>query len=116
MKLKFWHFEYEFDRDEAKIVVPAILLLLGIFVTDINRELLLLLAAAYYVPYFFFSDAVSAAKNYLAKLKMRCRYCKNRKIILQGYQEYKSDEYYPYYFCDSCKTTSILTDGGLLEI
>ena len=53
MKLKFWHFEYEFDRDDAKIVVPVILLLLGIFVTHINHVLLLLLAAAYYVLYFF---------------------------------------------------------------
>lgn len=47
---------------------------------------------------------------------MRCPECKNEKIILQGYQSYKGDEHYPYYFWDSCKTTSILTDGGLLKI
>ena len=59
---------------------------------------------------------MSLVKGYIAKLKMRCPHCKNRKIILQGYQEYKSDEHYPYYFCDNCKTTSILTEGGLLPI
>jgi hypothetical protein len=47
---------------------------------------------------------------------MRCPHYKNRKIILQGYQGYKSDEQYLYYFCDACETTSILTGGGLLKI
>lgn len=116
MKLKFWHFEYEFDRDDAKIVVPVILLLLGFFLTDLNRAFLLLLAAAYYVLYFFLPPTVDTIRSYIAKLKMRCPHCKNRKMFLQGYQGYKSDEQYPYYFCDKCETTSILTDGGLLEI
>jgi hypothetical protein len=116
MKLKFWRFEYEFDRDDAKIVVPAILLSLGLFFTNINPAVLLVLAAAYYLLYFFLADAITAVRDYIASLKMRCPHCKNRKIILQGYQGYKSDEEYPYYFCDSCKTTSILTSGGLLQI
>jgi|ERR1051326_8623519 len=116
MKLKLWHFEYEFDRDDAKIVVPTILLLLGVLVTKISPEILLALAAIYYVLYFFLTDALAAARGYIAKLKMRCPNCKNRKIILQGYDGYKSDECYPYYFCDACKTTSILTEAGLLQI
>ena len=61
-------------------------------------------------------DAMEIIRARITKAKMRCPKCKNRKIILQGYQSYKSDEQYPYYFCDNCKTTSILTDGGLLQI
>jgi hypothetical protein len=116
MKLKFWRLEYEFDREDAKIVMPTILLLLGVFFSRIDATLLLALTAVYYLIYFFSTDAITAIRDYAAKLKMRCPHCKNRKIILQGYDGYKSDECYAYYFCDACKTTSILTDGGLLKI
>jgi hypothetical protein len=116
MKLKLWQFEYDFDRDDAKIVVPIILLVLAVLKTDLSPVLLIGLTAGYYLLYFFLANAVAAIKNGLLKLKMRYPKCGNRKIILQGYQEYKSDELYSYYFCDQCKTTSILTDGGLLQI
>lgn len=116
MKLKIWQFEYDFDRDDAKIVIPIILLLAAISVTTLNPIFLLAATAAYYLLYFFMMDAVAAVKGYVTKLKMRCPKCKNRKIILQGYETYKSDEYYAYYFCDECGTTSILTDGGLHEL
>jgi DNA-directed RNA polymerase subunit M/transcription elongation factor TFIIS len=116
MKIKFWQFEYDFDREDAKIVVPIALLLITISVTSINPLWLLATIAAYYLLYFFIGDAAKAVRAYIAKRKMRCPHCKNRKIILQGYQAYKSDEHYPYYFCESCETTSILTDGGLLKI
>jgi hypothetical protein len=36
MKIKFWQFEYEFDRDDAKIVVPIALLLVAIAVGGIT--------------------------------------------------------------------------------
>ncbi len=116
MKLKIWQFEYDFDRDDAKIVVPIILVLVAVSTTNLPAALLVGLAAGYYLLYFFLKDAVAAIKSSIGKLKMRCPKCGNRKIILQGYQGYKSDEQYPYYLCDSCKTTSVLTDGGLLEI
>jgi hypothetical protein len=116
MKIKLWQFECDFDRDDAKIVVPVILLAIAVSKTSLNPILLIGLVAAYYLLYFFIMDAVGAVKGYIAKLKMRCPKYKNRKIILQGYQGYKSDEQYPYYYCDECETTSILTDGGLLKI
>ena len=116
MMIKCWQFEYEFDRDDAKVIVPIILLLLAISVSNLNPIWLLGSAAVYYLLYFFLRDAVAGIKGYLAEPKIRCPKCKNRRIILQGYQPYKSDEHYAYYFCDSCKTTSILTDGGLLQI
>jgi hypothetical protein len=116
MKLKIWQFEYDFDRDDAKIVVPIILLLVAISATNLSPTFLISLSVGYYLLYFFLNDAVAAAKGAIEKLKMRCPKCGNRRIFLQGYQGYKSDEQYPYYFCDSCKSTSILTDGGLLEI
>jgi hypothetical protein len=116
MKLKVWKFEYEFDRDDAKIVIPVILLIVAISTTSIPAAFLIGLAVGYYLLYFFLKDVVSIIKDFIAKLRMRCPNCGNRKIFLQGYQGYKSDEHYPYYFCDSCHTTSILTDGGLLKI
>ncbi len=116
MKIKFWQFEYDFDRDDAKIVIPVILLLAAISATNLDPVWLIGSTAIYYLLYFFMMDAVAAVKSQLVKLKMRCPKCKNRKIILQGYQAYKSDEHYAYYFCDNCKTTSILTDAGLLKI
>lgn len=116
MKFKLWHSEFDFDRDDAKIVVPIILLIVAVSSTKLSAVILIALTVGYYLLYFFIMDLVTAIKHYITKLRMRCPHCKNRKIILQGYQEYKSDEQYAYYFCDSCKTTSILTDGGLMEI
>jgi ribosomal protein S27E len=116
MKIKLWQFEYDFDRDDAKIIVPIILLVIAVWTTNLNPILLIGLVVAYYLLYFFMSDAIAGIKGHMARLKMRCPKCKNRKIILQGYQGYKSDEEYPYYYCDDCGTTSILTNGGLLKI
>lgn len=116
MKIKLWTFEYEFDRDDAKIVIPIILLALAFSFTSIDRTALLAVAVAYYLIYFFAGEAVESLKRWREQLKMRCPKCKNRKIYLQGYDAYNSDAHHAYYFCDQCKTTSILTDGGLLEI
>ena len=38
MKLKFWQFEYEFDKDDAAIVVPLILVILCLAYTKIQKE------------------------------------------------------------------------------
>ena len=116
MKIKAWQFEYDFDRDDAKIVVPIALLLTAISVSNVNPLWWLAVISVYYLLYFFFGKLAEAFRLYVAKHKMRCPDCKNRKIFLQGYQGYNSDEHYPFYFCDSCETTSILTDGGLLKI
>jgi hypothetical protein len=116
MKLKLWQFEYDFDRDDAKIVVPIILLALAICFTQLDSALLICAGVIYYAIYFFGAQACAATKERIQQYKMRCPNCRDRKIILQGYEGYKSDEHYPYYLCDNCGTTSILTDGGLLQI
>ncbi len=116
MKIKFWQFEYDFDRDDAKIVIPIAILLIAISVTNINPVWILAVIVTYYLLYFFSESAFKTVKGYIVKRNMRCPNCKSRKIILQGYQGYKSDEHYAHYFCDACETTSILTDGGLLQI
>lgn len=116
MKFKLWEFELTFDKDDAKIAVPLVLFGAALWMSTLDSLWILGGAAIYYVAFFFGADVVKAVQRHLAKWKMRCPNCRNRKIILQGYQGYKSDEQYPYYFCDECKTTAILTDGGLMKI
>lgn len=117
MKLKFWQFEYDFDKEDAKIVVPLILLLIAIStINSISPVFLIGLTSIYYLLYFFSASAIKGVIKCIPPRTLKCPSCKNKKIILQGYQGYMSDEQYPYYFCTACKTTSILTDGGLLEV
>lgn len=117
MKLKIWQLgEFEFDRDDARIIVPILLLVLLLFTAPVALAWVLPAAAVYYLLLLFWKDVASALERYQDWRRMRCPKCKNRKIYLQGYQEYNSTELYPYYFCDNCNTTSILTGGGLLEI
>ena len=41
MKIKLWQLEYDFDKEDAKIVVPLILLLLGLIFTQLRKDILL---------------------------------------------------------------------------
>ena len=91
-------------------------MLIANYATTLNLVWLLGFASIYYLLYSFLRDTIEIIKGYIIKMKMRCPNCKNRKIFLQGYQGYKSDEQHAYYYCDDCKTISILTDGGLLKI
>jgi DNA-directed RNA polymerase subunit RPC12/RpoP len=113
MKIKFWTFEYEFDKDDAKIVIPVILLLIAMLATNIDRTIMIQGATCYYLLYFFLDGLIRKLKSLLPKPKLKCPKCKSRKIILQGYGTYKSDEHHAFYLCTKCKTTSILTEGGL---
>jgi hypothetical protein len=97
MKIKFWQFENEFDRDDAKIVIPIILLLIALSF-GFSPLWLLAAAVAYYLLLFFSDTGLSAVPAFKARRRMRCPHCRNRKIFLQGYQGYKSDEMYAYYF------------------
>ena len=113
MKIKFGIFKYEFDKDDAKIVIPVILILIAIVATNLDRTIMLLGVTSYYLLYFFLSDFLKKLKNLFPKPKLKCLKCNSRKIILQGYDTYKSDEHHAFYLCTKCKTTSILTEGGL---
>lgn len=115
MKIKFWHFDYEFDKDDAKIVVPFALLLIATIKTSISPEILIGISVVYYFLYFYLVPLIKSIIAAIPKAPLKCPKCKNRKIILQGYQGYKSDEQYAHYLCTLCGTTSILTEGGLLD-
>jgi hypothetical protein len=41
MKIKLCQWEYDFDREDAKIVIPLILLWLGLIFTQLKRNVLL---------------------------------------------------------------------------
>jgi hypothetical protein len=118
MKIKLWQLEYDFDKEDAKIVVPLILLLLGLTLTQLRKDALLGGALAYYLLYFFLPPCLRALKELFARmwhwLVFRCPYCKSREIILQGYQGYKSDDLYAYHVCNRCNETSVLVNNRLI--
>jgi hypothetical protein len=53
IRIKLWHSEYDFDKEDGKIVVPLILLLLGLALTQLRKYALFAGAVAYYLLYFF---------------------------------------------------------------
>jgi hypothetical protein len=123
MKFKFWQSEFEFDKEDAKIAVPIILLILGLAFTHLPKDWLLGGVGAYYLLYFFLLSVVEFVTKPLKDLYKRihaawvykCPYCKSREIILQGYQGYHSDEHYPYYICNRCRETSVFVNERLIK-
>ena len=112
MKIKIGNWgEYEFDKEDARIVVPLILLVLALFLTPLRKEVLLGAALAYYFLYFFLPPTFLAIKKLFAKLHhwrtFRCPYCKSHELILQGLQEFHGDIPYDHYFCHRCRETSV---------
>jgi len=112
MKIKFGQWgEYDFDKDDAMIVVPLILLLLCLTLTPLRREFLIGGAAAYYFLYFFLPPTFLAINKLFARLHhwrtFRCPYCKSHELILQGMQEFHGDIPYDWYFCHRCRETSV---------
>jgi hypothetical protein len=118
MKIKLWQLEYEFDNDDAKIVVPLILLLLGLTFTQLRKDVLWGATVAYYLLYFFLPPVFSAVKKLFYRTRhwfvFRCPYCKSRELILQGMQEFHGDIPYDHYFCNRCRDTSVLVDEKMI--
>ncbi len=108
MKIRLWQLEYDFDKEDAKIVVPLILVVLGLWLTQMNKVVLLGGAAAYYFLYFFLTEIRKHIWEPIHQwLFYRCAYCKSRDVFLQGYQGFHSDEHYAYHLCHRCGETSI---------
>lgn len=112
MKLKIGNWgEYEFDKDDARIVVPLILLVFALAFTQLRKDALLGGAAVYYLLYFFLPPCFAGIKKLFAKLQhwrtFRCPYCKSHELILQGMQEFQGDVPYDWYFCHRCRETSV---------
>jgi hypothetical protein len=119
MKIKLWQFEYDFDKDDAKIVVPLILLVLGLTLTTLNKTALWIGGGAYYLLYFFLVPCLAALGRTLSRLRswwlFRCPWCKSREVIMQGYQGYHSDEQYAFHLCNKCRNTSVLVGAKLIR-
>jgi hypothetical protein len=64
IKLGSWA-DYDFDKEDAKIAVPLILLLLGLAFTPLRKGWLLAGVAAYYALYFFYLGASQRSRNCL---------------------------------------------------
>jgi hypothetical protein len=112
MKIKLWRWELDFDKEDAKIVIPLVLLLLGLVFTRLNKEALWGGAVAYYLLYFFLRELVARVRLWLF---FRCPYCKSREVLLQGYQGYHSDEQYAYHLCNRCRKTSVMVNERLIK-
>jgi hypothetical protein len=97
MKLLQW--EFEFDKDDAKIVIPVLLLLIALTLTPLNKVVLWSGAVAYYLLFFFLKPSLIAFKEeVIGPIRewwlLRCPFCKNRDVFLQGYDGYHSDDFY----------------------
>jgi hypothetical protein len=115
MKIRFGQWgEYDFDKEDAKIVVPLILLLLGLTLAPLRKEWLIGAAAVLLPPVLLSSADLSAIKKLFARLnhwrRFRCPYCKGRELILQGMQEFHGDVPYDHYFCNRCRETSVFVN------
>lgn len=119
MKIKVWKWELDFDRSDAEIAVPLLLLSLGLAFTGLNKTWLWIGAAAYYLLYFFLKPCVLGVKKFVENFYrwwiFKCPYCKSREVILQGYQGYHSDEQYAFHLCNRCRNTSVLVNGKLIK-
>ena len=104
MKLKMWQLEYDFDKDDAKIVVPLILIAIGLSFTPVRKDWLLIGGLAYYSLYFFLPPCLrffwKACTHVWHWIRFRCPYCRSSAVFLQGYQGYQSDKKYPFYLCN----------------
>lgn len=119
MKIKLWQLEYDFDKEDAKIVVPLILLLLGMTLTQLRKDWMLGGVAAYYLLYFFLPPCIATLKRLVVwvrhRFAFRCPYCKSRELILQGMQEFHGDIPYDHYFCNRCRETSVWVNAAGLD-
>ena len=113
MKLKLWKFELEFDEKDAKIMIPIVLGGLASKWEIVENKYNFLALLFYYLFYFYLNSIIEKGNQFFKWIKFKCPSCKSRKIILQGYQSYKSDEQHAFYLCTQCSTTSMLTEGGL---
>jgi hypothetical protein len=118
IKLGQWG-EFEFDKADAEIVVPLVLLPLGLAFTPLNKAWLWGGGAAYYLLYFFLKPCAAGLKKTFWRghhwWTFRCPYCHSREMVEQGLQEYHGDVPYYFHICNRCKSTSVLVNERLLK-
>jgi DNA-directed RNA polymerase subunit RPC12/RpoP len=113
MKLKFWQSEFEFNKDDATIVVPLILLLLS-FATPLPKVWLLVAFAAYYGILFFGGKLVDHVRAWLKKRSFRCPHCRSLSTVTLGMDDYLGDCPYYFYRCNDCGKESVYVDDKLV--
>jgi hypothetical protein len=112
MKFKIGHWgEFDFNKDDAKIAVPLILLVLGLPLTRVRRDWLLGGAVIYCLCVNAVGSIYTWTRHWLL---FGSPHCKSREVVLQGYQGFNSDEHYGYHFCNRCRETSILVNNRLI--
>jgi DNA-directed RNA polymerase subunit RPC12/RpoP len=118
VKFKFVQSEFEFDRDNAKIGVPLVLLALGLAFTPVPKTRLLAGAGVYYLLLFFLPIVVEPLKKWIERLhtlrKCRCPYCRSLHTVTLGLQEYLGDVPYYWYRCNDCGEDSVCVDDRLI--
>lgn len=107
MKIKLWQFEYDFDKEDAQIVIPVLLLALGLAFTPLNKSWLWSGAVVYYALYFFLKPSISALHDLWLKFHFRCPHCKSRAVVYRGMNNYHGDVPYDWYLCNHCGEDSI---------
>jgi hypothetical protein len=116
MKIELWQFKYDFDKEDAQIVIPVLLLALALAFTPLNKVALWSGAVGYYALYFFLKLGLVVLNDLHLKFHFRCPHCKSRDVIEQGYQNYHSDVPYKWHLCNHCGETSIqLLNGRLIK-
>ncbi|HEY6350286.1 MAG TPA: hypothetical protein VI636_12835 [Candidatus Angelobacter sp.] len=119
MKIKLWQFEYDFDKEDAQIVIPVLLFALGLAFTPLNKSWLWGGAVVYYALYFFLMPSLRALKDEVIQpvrhwIFFRCPNCKSRDLFEQGWELYRGDVPYMWHLCNHCGETSILLNNGRL--
>jgi hypothetical protein len=119
MKIKLWKGEYEFDKADAEIAVPLVLIGLALAFTPLNKVWLLGGIGAYYLLYFFLKPLVNGVGGLFKRFHhwrvSRCPFCKSHDVFLQGYEGYHSDEFYGWYLCNHCGETLILINDRFIK-
>ena len=114
MKLKFWQGEFEFDKDDAVIVIPIILLLLS-FATPLPKVWLLVGFATYFAVLFFGGKLVQPFKKLYVKWAYRCPWCRSSSMVVLGLENYLGDCPFYFYRCNDCGKEAVQVDDKLVK-
>lgn len=115
MKFKFGQFsEFEFDKDDAKIAVPLVLLLVAVAVTPLPKVWLLAGFGVYYAVLFFARLITEPLQQWRKMRGFRCPYCKSLHTVELGLQEYLGDVPHYWFRCNECGKESVSVDNKLM--
>jgi hypothetical protein len=117
MKFKFGQIgETEFDREDAKIAIPLILLLLDMAVATFSKGRIFVTPIVYYLWLFFGREWIHRImKKFTVWRHYRCPRCKSHETLFLGLKDYCGNRY-TWYECNSCHRRLIEANERLLEL